>query len=241
MGNVPVVTEDASADFVTGALRSTGVIDADTVVAEVEHDRIGEGVGLMCNLARLTLRYGGPAHGAPSSVILKIPSNLPENRGVGDHFSFYEREGQFYANLSERLPVRTPHCYYNHIDSEANEFALMIEDFGGRTMVSQIAGIEFERAAEAVRALALVHAEFWNSPKLESLAWLPTVIDPINLAAGAEYRKAWDHFMELFAGDLPDGSVALGELVGPNFESSSSATSNRSRGRWRTVISVPTT
>ena len=46
----------------------------------------------------------------------------------------------------------------------------MIEDFGGRTMVSQIAGIEFERAAEAVRALALVHAEFWNSPKLESLA-----------------------------------------------------------------------
>jgi hypothetical protein len=59
MGNVPVVTEDASADFVTQALRSTGVIDADTSVAEVEHDRIGEGVGLMCNLARLTLRYKG--------------------------------------------------------------------------------------------------------------------------------------------------------------------------------------
>jgi aminoglycoside/choline kinase family phosphotransferase len=152
-------------------------------------------------------------------VILKVPSNLPENRGVGDHFGFYEREGRFYADLSEWLPVRTPHCYYNHMDSEANEFALMIEDFGGRTMVSQIAGIEFERAAEAVRALALVHAEFWNSPKLESLAWLPTFIDPINLAAGAEYRKSWDHFMELFAGDLPDGSAALGELVGPNFES----------------------
>jgi aminoglycoside/choline kinase family phosphotransferase len=148
-----------------------------------------------------------------------VPSNLPENRGVGDHFGFYEREGRFYADLSEWLPVRTPHCYYNHMDSEANEFALMIEDFGGRTMVSQIAGIEFERAAEAVRALALVHSEFWDSPKLESLAWLPTFIDPINLAAGAEYRKSWDHFMELFAGDLPDGSAALGELVGPNFES----------------------
>ena len=169
MGNVPVVTEDASADFVTQALRSTGVIDADTSVAEVEHDRIGEGVGLMCNLARLTLRYKGPAHNAPSSVILKVPSNLPENRGVGDHFGFYEREGRFYAEISESLPVRTPHCYYNHIDVEANEFALMIEDFGGRTMVSQVAGIDFERAAEAVRALALVHAEWWRSPKLESL------------------------------------------------------------------------
>jgi hypothetical protein len=77
MGTVPELTEDASAEFLTQALRSTGVIDDDTVVAELEHDRIGEGVGLMCDLARLTLRYGGPAHGAPSSVILKIPLPLP--------------------------------------------------------------------------------------------------------------------------------------------------------------------
>jgi hypothetical protein len=218
MGHVPVVTEDASADFVTQALRSTGVIDADSEVAEVEHDRIGEGVGLMCNLARLTLRYKGPAHGAPSSVILKVPSNLPENRGVGDHFGFYEREGRFYAEVSESLPVRTPHCYYNHMDTEANEFALIIEDFGGRTMVSQIAGIEFERAAEAVKALALVHAEWWMSPKLESLTWMPRAIDPGIVSAGAEYRRVWNHFVELFGDRLPDGGVALGERVGPSWE-----------------------
>jgi hypothetical protein len=218
MGNVPLLTEDASPALVTRALRSTGVIDIDTRVAEVEHDRIGEGVGLMCNLARLTLRYEGPAHGAPSSLILKVPSNLPENRGVGDHFGFYEREGRFYAELGESLPVRTPHCYYNHIDPVANEFALMLEDFGGRILVSQIAGLDVERAAEAVRALALVHAEFWNSPKLEALTWLPRGIDPINLGAGAEYRKSWGNFLDLFSGDLPDGSVAVGELIGSNFE-----------------------
>ena len=213
-----MVTEDASADFVTQALRSTGVIDADTSVAEVEHDRIGEGVGLMCNLARLTLRYKGPALNAPSSVILKVPSNLPENRGVGDHFGFYEREGRFYAEIGESLPVRTPHCYYNHIDVEANEFALLIEDFGGRTMVSQVAGITFERAAEAVKALALVHAEWWQSPKLESLTWMPRMIDPVMLGAGAEYRRVWDHFVELFGDRIPDGAVALGERIGPSWE-----------------------
>ena len=218
MGNVPVVTEDASADFVTKALRSTGVIDADTSVAEVEHDRIGEGVGLMCNLARLTLRYKGPAHGAPSSVILKVPSNLPENRGVGDHFNFYEREGRFYAEVSESLPVRTPHCYYNHIDVDANEFALMIEDFGGRTMVSQVAGIDFERAAEAVKALALVHAEWWQSPKLETLTWMPRTIDPVMLSGGSEYRRVWDNFVDVFADRLPEGSVGLGERIGPSWE-----------------------
>jgi hypothetical protein len=218
MGSVPVVTEDASADFVTQALRSTGVIDADTSVAEVEHDRIGEGVGLMCNLARLTLRYRGPAHRAPSSVILKVPSNFPENRGVGDHFNFYEREGRFYAEISESLPVRTPHCYYNHMDLEANEFALMIEDFGGRTMVSQVAGIDAERAIEAVRALALVHAEWWLSPKLETVTWMPRAIDPQIISAGFQYRKVWDHFVELFADRMPDGAIELGERIGPSWE-----------------------
>jgi hypothetical protein len=218
MGAVPVVTEDASADFVTNALRSTGVIDADTSVAELEHDRIGEGVGLMCNLARLTLRYKGPAHGAPSSVILKVPSNLPENRGVGDHFGFYEREGRFYDEVSESLPVRTPLCYYNHIDVEANEFALILEDFGGRTMVSQVAGIDVERAVEAVKALALVHAEWWMSPRLDSLTWMPRAIDERIISAGFQYRKVWDHFVELFADRLPEGAVELGERIGPSWE-----------------------
>ncbi len=218
MGNVPVVTEDVSPDFLTRALRSTGVIDAETVVAEVEHDRIGEGVGLMCNLARLTLRYGGAAHGAPSSVILKVPSNLPENRGVGDHFNFYEREGRFYAELGDSLPVRTPRCYYNHMDREANEFALLIEDFGGRTMVSQIAGIDAERAAEAVRGTGARPRRVLERSEARVAHLDAQVRRPDQPGCRAEYRRSWDHFVELFEGDLPEGSVAFGELLGPNYE-----------------------
>ncbi|HEY5662432.1 MAG TPA: phosphotransferase [Ilumatobacter sp.] len=223
MITVPHLTEDASPEFVTAALRSTGVIDADTSVAEVEHDRIGEGVGLMCNLARLTLRYRGAAHGAPSSVILKVPSNLPENRGVGDHFGFYEREGRFYAELAESLAARAPHCYFNHIDVAANEFALLLEDFGQRTMVSQIAGIDVERATEAVRALARVHAQYWEAPQLGALDWMPRAIDMRVIQAGESYRQAWPHFVELFGDRLPEGSIALGERVGPTWESTTVA------------------
>jgi hypothetical protein len=223
MGAVPVVTEDASADFMTHALRSGGVIDDDTSVAEVEHDRIGEGVGLMCNLARLTLRYKGPAHGAPSSAVLKVPSNFPENRHVGDQLNFYEREGRFYEQVSESLPVRTPHCYFNHIDTDANEFALVLEDFGDRTMVSQIAGIDVERATEAVRALALVHAEWWQAPKLGELAWMPRSIDPYIISAGQQYRLAWERFVEIFDDAMPDGAVGLGERVGPSWEEAQTA------------------
>lgn len=215
---VPTRFEDTTPDFVTEALRSTGTIDADTSVAEVEIDQIGEGVGLMCTLARLTLRYRGVAHGAPSSVILKVPSELPENRQVGDHFNFYEREGRFYQHIGQSIAVRTPHCLFNHIDLDANQFALLLEDFGGRTMVSQVAGIEFERAAEAVKAIAAVHAQWWETPAVHALDWMPRLIDPPNSTAGHSYREAWPRFVELFGDDLPDGALGLGERVGADFE-----------------------
>ena len=46
LGEIFAKPDAKSADFVTQALRSTGVIDAGTSVAEVERDRIGEVVGL---------------------------------------------------------------------------------------------------------------------------------------------------------------------------------------------------
>lgn len=216
---VPTETTAATPEFLTAALRSTGVIDADTSVAEVEHDRIGEGVGLMCELARLTLRYRGPARGAPSSVILKVPSNFPENRNVGNHFRLYEREGRFYEHIGRSIPVRTPTCLYNHIDVASDRFALVLEDFGARTMVSQVIGLDPGRTTEAARAIARVHGRFWASAELDELSWMPQAIDPEVLGAGESYRQAWPLFRERFGADLPDGSVELAELVGSTWES----------------------
>ena len=87
-------------------------------------------MGIVGQLARLQLRYEGPAKGAPGTVILKMPSQYPENRAVGDHFNFYEREGRFYQQLGAKLNVRTPHCYWNHIDPETRSFGLLLEDLG---------------------------------------------------------------------------------------------------------------
>lgn len=223
MGEVPRATEDASAEYVTSALRASGAIGDSTRVVEVGHERIGEGVGLMCELARLSLRYDGPVGQGPASVILKVPSNLPENRAVGDHFGFYEREGRFYDVLAPSIPVRTPRCYGNHIDVDANEFALLLEDFAGRTMVSQVDGIDAERAVDALTSMARVHAHWWDSAELGRLTWMPRAIDPGIISAGASYRQAWPRFLELFGDVLPDGAVELGERVGPSWEATQTA------------------
>lgn len=218
MTEVPATTADASASFLSDALREGGVIDAGTAVAEVDHEPIGVGVGIVGQLARLQLRYEGDARGAPGTVVLKMPSEFPENRAVGDHFNFYEREGRFYQQIGAKLNVRTPRCYWNHIDPAAGTFGLLLEDLGGRTMISQVEGMGANRAAEALRALAPLHASWWSSPALDGLGWMPRAVDPVNLAAGQQYRDAWEPFVDRVGDALPAGAIELGEQVQPRFE-----------------------
>lgn len=218
MVEVPQTTQDADAAFVTAALRESGVISSTTRVAEVEHDTIGEGVGIVGQLARLQLRYDGQAAGAPGTVILKMPSQYPENRAIGDHFNFYEREARFYEQLADKVPVRTAQCYWNHVDPATATFGLLLEDLGDRTMISQIAGVPGLRAAEALRALARLHGAWWAAPVLDDLGWMPRLDEPINLAAGQQYRDAWPVFLERIGDDLPAEAMALGERTQLVFE-----------------------
>jgi hypothetical protein len=215
MGGIefPACTDDASPAFVTNALREGGVLGADSAVVEVEHEPIGVGVGIVGQLARLTLRYEGPAVGAPGTVILKMPSQYPENRRVGDFFNFYEREGRFYQQIAEKLDVRTPRCLWNHIDVESQTFALLLEDLSSRTMISQVTGVSATRAGTALACLAALHAAWWNSPALDGFEWMPRLDDPINLAAGQQYRDAWPVFVERIERAMPVEGLALGEKI----------------------------
>ena len=215
---VPQTSQDADAAFVTEALRAGGVLTSTTRVAEVEHDTIGEGVGIVGQLARLQLRYEGQAAGAPGTVILKIPSQYPENRAVGDHFNFYEREGRFYDLLADKVPVRTAACYWNHLDPATRSFGMLLEDLGDRTMISQIAGVSGQRAAEALRALARLHGTWWSASLLDELDWMPRLDEPINLAAGQQYRDAWPVFLERIGDALGREALELGERTQVVFE-----------------------
>jgi hypothetical protein len=218
MVDVPRTTEEATPRFVTEALRAGGVLPAGVEVAEVHHDEIGVGVGIVGQLARLGLRYAGEATGMPGSVVLKLPSHLPENRVVGDHFNFYEREGRFYEQIGGKLTVRTPECLWNHVDPETGTFGLLLEDLGARTMISQVAGLPAGRAGQAVSALAQLHASWWDSPALDGIGWMPRLDDPINLAAGQQYRDAWPAFLERIGDAVPPEGLELGERVQERFE-----------------------
>lgn len=90
--------------------RALGENDAPPTDVRVE--RIGEGVGLMGDLARFRIEWREPETGRPDRVIAKLPGTDPINRASAQVLGLFEREVRFYLELAEHLPVRTPRCYH---------------------------------------------------------------------------------------------------------------------------------
>lgn len=216
--NLPETINDITPEFVTEALRSSGVIGDEHRVVDIECARIGEGVGVLGQLARLRLTYDRRPPDAPGSVIAKLPSEFAPNRSLANFYRFYEREGRMYEHVLRDLPCRTPRAYLNVVDPEADRYVLLIEDFHGRAAADQVAGIDLDRARLAVLTIAAVHGQWWGSPRLDALEWLPRIDDPIYLASGEQYRLAWPRFLELFAAEVGDAGIEVAEHVQAEYE-----------------------
>src|SRR5258708_19035089 len=68
-------------------------------IASVETEVIGQGVGFLCQLARVKFSYRENAR-APKSVVAKFPAAIEQTRGLTLQFKFYEREVNFYKLLA---------------------------------------------------------------------------------------------------------------------------------------------
>ncbi|HZN14221.1 MAG TPA: phosphotransferase [Acidimicrobiales bacterium] len=187
-------------------------------VRSIEAQTIGEGVGILGELARLTIDYDDGASG-PRSVVAKIQSPYAENRAVATHFRFYEREVRFYQELatSAAAGIGLPTCHFADIDLEQAEFVLILEDLGDGRFGDQVAGLDLADARVALEGLAGFHATFWGDPKLEKLEWLLPVSHPINKSAQDRYQALWPLFIERFGHLLSDEARAVGERMGDQF------------------------
>lgn len=211
--SIPPNPDELQASWVTAALRETGVL-SDASVVDIETQVIGEGAGLIGQLARVRLRYDRAEEGAPASLIAKFPAATPENREIGNIFRFYEREIRFYEELAHRVPVRVPRRYYSAMDLDRGDFILLLEDLGGLRLGDQLASCAPEEGALAVRALARLHAAFWQKPELEALDWMPYTNDPVQKSAQDSYARAWQPFVDHFGHRVPPEVLRTAERLG---------------------------
>ncbi len=213
---IPASPKDITAEWLTQALRSSGIIK-DATVTSIEATTIGEGSGFIGQLANVALRYDHVEPGAPATLIAKFPGASEGGRHIGNLFDFYNREIRFYEEIAEKVELNTPKRYYSASDCDKKEYILLLEDLAPAQVGDHAAGCKLAEAELAIRNIAAFHATWWESPELEKLAeWMPLVDAPVHRSAESSYAQAWPPFLASFGAGLSDEMKQIGERIGEN-------------------------
>jgi hypothetical protein len=198
---IPATMDEVTSEWLTAALRQGGRISQATVTAS-PRVQIGQGVGILGELARVTLAYDRDEPGAPRTLIAKIPTADPGGRGIAQMLGFYEKECRFYAEVGDRVGIRTAHCYYAGRDPENVQYVILMEDLGGLAIGDQVAGASIDECRTVATEVAKLHARWWASPDLNALEWIPFGNAPIIKFAALAYAQSLEPFLENFGDHL---------------------------------------
>jgi hypothetical protein len=164
-GAIPGDLAQVTPAWLTRALQP---IAQGVVVSRVDADAVSSGT---TSRARLALSYQGPRWRAdlPATMFVKLaPRDLPSRLFVS-LFGLGRSEVAFYQSAREGLPVRAPQVYFAASAPRGARFALLLEDLAacGCRFADITSPGDPERASAVMRALASLHARFWDSPRLD--------------------------------------------------------------------------
>ncbi len=206
-----------SNEWLTEVLHNSGALKPGGSVSALRRQPIGEGVGMMSDLARLIPTYAGDAQGAPASLVAKFPAQNENNREVAIKYNTYAREVRYYAELDPICAANGPRIHLSTIDSD-NNFVIVMEDLANYRMGDQIVGATLQETEICIDELASLHASFWD--KVDDITWLPDIADSqhaANMRIGAEL--GWDSMLKSFGALVPDSinarRTAIAQAIGP--------------------------
>ena len=140
-----------------------------TSIQDLEVMPMGAGRGFQSTTWKLRLKSNPPGS-APETVILKSETTNEEFNELTRLANSYEREVGVYKHLIPRLKNHQPVVYA----CEAQQPSwLLIEDLTHLRPGDQVVGLSSKETLDAVKKMAVLHAEFWMDPLLQQQEWLP--------------------------------------------------------------------
>lgn len=194
---LPLVPEDVTADWLTGALQTRY---PGTTVERLEVTEILWGTGTKL-MATATYNKVGRDLGLPARICIKA--------GLADHRELvkfcYLTEARFFSDLAPRLSIGLPRTIYAAQNDDQG--LVIMEDL--RSVGAHICRVQDpltrEQAEAFLDGLATLHAQWWNSEALADgaeLGWLLRQ-DPLPDEAWGDYGRGqlepatWAHYMSL--------------------------------------------
>jgi hypothetical protein len=165
---IPAQVYDITVEWLNEVLgEEFGVIDS------FDATKFGEGVGILGELARLSLTYA-PGNSGPATMIAKCASAAEENHFLAIAMGFYTREVAFYREVANEIDLPVPLPYHVDTSETGVPFVLLIEDIQGATTPDQIAGLNADEVMRIISTITPLHIRYWGDmDALEDLAWLP--------------------------------------------------------------------
>lgn len=187
----PNSSDAITAEWLNDVLHRSGILTDANIVAVSAAD-LGTGVGILGEVARLTVQYDKATSG-PSSFISKCPTANATNLQVARSQYFYPREVSFYTRLAQHSPIRTPRLYHAELDMTDHTFVLLLEDLADLQRGDQVTGLTPEQANTAIDAIARLHGAWWGKVDSGAMDALFDIANPDNCAAlqaGYQYSVA---------------------------------------------------
>ena len=209
--SIPGNLQEITPAWLTQALRDAGAIGSARVTG-YSAEPIADQTGFMNQLFRLRLEYDTEAPDLPSAVMAKLPSTDPFIRTVFDRLEPNRREVRFYQQIAGESQLYTPRNYFCDTDTGTGNTLLLLEDMSHAPQGDSVAGCSTAEAECVMEQIAMFHASWWDSPRLDSLDWMP-FRDAETSAYQEIYAGAWKSFLEKSGDGMPEGLRLLADTL----------------------------
>jgi len=216
MEKVVVGSFDLTPEWLTFALRQNAELQSSVSGLKIEHG-IAAGVGLMGELARLSVDYEG-SENLPTSMIAKCAVQN-ENKDIARLLDFYNREVNFYNKIGDACGFRVPASYYAHVDQASYDCVILMEDLGNVSPHDQIVGASEDEAFAAIEKIAVMHSRYWGKVDTPETSWMYDFMseaEAVNLR-DMLYMPALEPAIENFPDFFSDQQILLCRAVGKRY------------------------
>lgn len=209
---LPAGIEAVDAAWMTEVLRTSGAIGAGSNVTSIRNEPFIAG-GLLSLLFRSHIESDDAA--APTTLIIKYPTLVPQLRALCDTFGIYGREVGFYRDIAPRSNINMPVVHAAMIDDDGSNYCIVMEDLGHLRQPNRgDGGVTWEDAVRGVQALAAFHADWQGSPELDELsATFISIGCPLQRQSLPQVAiGGWPAAKEIRGHTLSDDVIAVGDM-----------------------------
>ena len=196
---IPGQVDDITVDWLNTALADD---ERFGTIVGVDTAHFAEGVGILGELARLSLTYAAGETGPPT-VVAKCQSPAPESVFLASMMGFYLREVSFYQHVAGDVSIPVAQPYLAECGDGGIPFVLLIEDVVGATCPDQIAGLSVDEVETIISTITPLHTQFWGTDELFGLSWLPPMNNDLYKGGQVMATERFPGFAEHF-GDRVD-------------------------------------